>query len=183
VLYAVGDVKDEFGLDETIREHRPEFVFHAAAHKHVNLLERAPREAILNNIMGTRNVARAAAAHGAKHFVLISTDKAVNPTNVMGASKRACEMVLQAMAGGTDGTTIFSAVRFGNVLGSEGSVLPIFRRQLSSGGPITVTHPDARRYFMTIPEASQLVIQAGLLGETVGTITVPVTRESGTRCS
>ncbi|MCA9729653.1 MAG: polysaccharide biosynthesis protein, partial [Candidatus Eisenbacteria bacterium] len=164
VTYAVGDVKDEFGVDEVFRTQRPDFVFHAAAHKHVNLLERAPREAILNNVMGTRNVARAAAAHGTRNFVLVSTDKAVNPTNVMGASKRACEMVLQAMASSHEATR-YSAVRFGNVLGSEGSVLPIFRRQLAGGGPLTVTHPEARRYFMTIPEASQLVIQAGLLGE------------------
>lgn len=172
VLYAVGDVKDEFGVDELFRSHRPAFVYHAAAHKHVNLLENAPREAILNNVMGTRNVARAAARHGVETFVLISTDKAVNPTNVMGASKRACEMVLQAMATSeAGGGTTFVAVRFGNVLGSEGSVLPIFRRQLAAGGPLTVTHPEARRYFMTIPEASQLVIQAGLLGSS-GTVFV-----------
>ncbi|MCB9462750.1 MAG: SDR family NAD(P)-dependent oxidoreductase [Candidatus Eisenbacteria bacterium] len=172
VLYAVGDVKDEFGVDELMRTHKPAFVYHAAAHKHVNLLENAPREAILNNIMGTRNVARAAARNGVETFVLISTDKAVNPTNVMGASKRGCEMVLQSMAiDGKDRDTTFVAVRFGNVLGSEGSVLPIFRRQLSAGGPLTVTHPEARRYFMTIPEASQLVIQAGLLGSS-GTVFV-----------
>jgi len=165
VLYAVGDVKDEFGIDELVRTHQPTFVFHAAAHKHVNLLERTPREAILNNIMGTRNVARAAGNHGVSTFVLISTDKAVNPTNVMGASKRGCEMVLQSMAMGGGFATKFVAVRFGNVLGSEGSVLPIFRRQMETGGPLTVTHPEARRYFMTIPEASQLVIQAAQLGE------------------
>ncbi len=165
VLYAVGDVKDEFGVDELMRIHEPEFVFHAAAHKHVNLLENAPREAILNNIHGTRNVAQAAARHGVATVVLVSTDKAVNPTNVMGASKRACEIVLQGMAMDGKSNTKFCAVRFGNVLGSEGSVLPIFKRQLAGGGPLTVTHPEARRYFMTIPEASQLVIQAGLLGE------------------
>ena len=172
VVYAVGDVKDELGVDQLIRTHRPAFVFHAAAHKHVNLLENAPREAILNNVMGTRNVARAAARNQVGTFVLVSTDKAVNPTNVMGASKRACEMVLQAMSTSeAGGDTKFVAVRFGNVLGSEGSVLPIFRRQLAGGGPLTVTHPEARRYFMTIPEASQLVIQAGLLGNS-GTVFV-----------
>lgn len=162
-LYVVGDVRDELGVEETFRTHLPEFVFHAAAHKHVNLLETAPREAVLNNIMGTRNLARAASNHGVETFVLISTDKAVNPTNVMGASKRGCEIQLQSMA--HKSRTTFVAVRFGNVLGSEGSVLPIFKKQLAKGGPLTVTHPEARRYFMTIPEASQLVIQAALLGD------------------
>jgi FlaA1/EpsC-like NDP-sugar epimerase/lipopolysaccharide/colanic/teichoic acid biosynthesis glycosyltransferase len=163
VLYTVGDIRDEFGLEELFQIQKPEFVFHAAAHKHVNLLENAPREAILNNIMGTRNLAHTAAAHGVETFVLISTDKAVNPTSVMGASKRGCEILLQGMAGKS--RTTFVAVRFGNVLGSDGSVLPIFKRQLAHGGPLTVTHPEARRYFMTIPEASQLVIQAALLGD------------------
>ena len=162
-LYVVGDVRDELGVEETMRSHKPEFVFHAAAHKHVNLLETAPREAVLNNIMGTRNLARAASNHGVGTFVLISTDKAVNPTNVMGASKRGCEIQLQSMAHKSE--TTYVAVRFGNVLGSEGSVLPIFKKQLAAGGPLTVTHPEARRYFMTIPEASQLVIQAALLGD------------------
>ncbi len=163
VLHVVGDVRDDLGMAELFREYKPEIVFHAAAHKHVNFLERSPREAILNNIMGTRNVARAASENGVETFVFISTDKAVNPSSVMGATKRAGEVLLQAMASKVK--TTFVAVRFGNVLGSDGSVIPIFRRQLKQGGPLTVTHPDARRYFMTIPEASQLVIQAALLGE------------------
>lgn len=163
VLYVVGDVRDAQGMLELFRTHEPEIVFHAAAHKHVNFLERSPREAVLNNIQGTRNVARAASELGVETFVFISTDKAVNPSSVMGATKRAGEILLQAMA--PDSKTTFVAVRFGNVLGSDGSVLPIFRRQMAKGGPLTVTHPDARRYFMTIPEASQLVIQAALLGD------------------
>ncbi len=162
LVQAVGDIRDEIGMRNLFRTHRPEIVFHAAAHKHVHFLERAPREAILNNILGTRNLARAAVACEVETFVFISTDKAVNPSNVMGASKRACELLLQSMAG--EGATTFVAVRFGNVLGSDGSVIPIFRRQLAKGGPITVTHPEVRRYFMTIPEASQLVIQAALFG-------------------
>jgi FlaA1/EpsC-like NDP-sugar epimerase/lipopolysaccharide/colanic/teichoic acid biosynthesis glycosyltransferase len=163
ILLVVGDIKDEIGVHELFATQKPQLVFHAAAHKHVNLLERRPREAILNNVMGTRNVARACDAVGVETLTLISTDKAVNPSSVMGASKRACEMVLQTMAGATRTTMV--AVRFGNVIGSEGSVLPIFRRQLARGGPLTVTHPEARRFFMTIPEASQLVIQAALLGQ------------------
>ncbi|NWF91208.1 MAG: polysaccharide biosynthesis protein [Ignavibacteriaceae bacterium] len=163
LLHAVGDIKDERGMRALLLAQRPSLVLHAAAHKHVNLLEISPREAILNNLLGTRNVARAAVASGVETLALISTDKAVHPTSVMGASKRACEMLLQAMAA-RSGTTLV-AVRFGNVIGSEGSVLQIFRRQLARGGPLTVTHPEARRYFMTIPEASQLVIQAALLGQ------------------
>ncbi len=163
VVLVVGDIKDELGMRELFSRQRPHLVFHAAAHKHVNLLEAAPREAILNNILGTRNVARASEAVGVETLTLISTDKAVNPTSVMGASKRVCEMLLQAMGPGSRTTMV--AVRFGNVIGSEGSVLPIFRRQLARGGPLTVTHPEARRFFMTIPEASQLVIQAALLGQ------------------
>jgi FlaA1/EpsC-like NDP-sugar epimerase/lipopolysaccharide/colanic/teichoic acid biosynthesis glycosyltransferase len=159
----VGDIRDDKGIPALFRQHRPDLVFHAAAHKHVNLLETAPREAILNNILGTRNLARAASAEGVKTFVFISTDKAVNPTNVMGASKRACEILLQGMS--LNSRTTFVAVRFGNVLGSDGSVIPIFRRQLAKGGPLTVTHPEVRRFFMTIPEASQLVIQAALFGK------------------
>jgi len=162
LIQVVGDVRDAEGMDDLFARYRPQLVFHAAAHKHVHFLEVAPREAVLNNILGTRNAASAAARHGVETFVFISTDKAVNPTNVMGASKRACEILLQAMAPGAG--TRFVAVRFGNVLGSDGSVIPIFRRQLSAGGPLTVTHPDVRRYFMTIPEASQLVIQAALFG-------------------
>ncbi len=163
VLLVVGDIKDEIGIHELFAAQKPHLVFHAAAHKHVNLLERRPREAILNNIMGTRNVARACEAVEVETLTLISTDKAVNPSSVMGASKRVCEMIVQGMAGRAHSTMV--AVRFGNVIGSEGSVLPIFRRQLARGGPLTVTHPEARRFFMTIPEASQLVIQAALLGQ------------------
>jgi len=163
LLHVVGDIKDESGMRALMLAQRPNLVLHAAAHKHVNLLETSPREAILNNLLGTRNVALAAEASGVETLALISTDKAVHPTSVMGASKRACEMLLQAMASRSKTTMV--AVRFGNVIGSDGSVLPIFRRQLARGGPLTVTHPEARRYFMTIPEASQLVIQAILLGQ------------------
>lgn len=163
LLQVVGDIRDEGGVLDLFRLYRPEIVFHAAAHKHVHFLERTPREAVLNNILGTRNLARAAADSGVDTFVFISTDKAVNPSNVMGASKRACEIMLQAMSG-SGARTRFVAVRFGNVLGSDGSVIPIFQRQLANGGPLTVTHPEVRRYFMTIPEASQLVIQAALFG-------------------
>jgi FlaA1/EpsC-like NDP-sugar epimerase len=159
----VGDIRDAGGVLDLFRLYRPDIVFHAAAHKHVHFLERTPREAVLNNILGTRSVARAAAETGVDTFVFISTDKAVNPSSVMGASKRACEILLQAMSGPGDRTR-FVAVRFGNVLGSDGSVIPIFQRQIANGGPLTVTHPDVRRYFMTIPEASQLVIQAALFG-------------------
>ena len=155
----IGSVRDENRIDSVMQEYRPAIVYHAAAHKHVPLMERSPLEAVKNNVFGTYNTARAAAKHGVEHFVLISTDKAVNPTNVMGASKRICEMIVQSLAGTSD--TCFAAVRFGNVLGSNGSVIPLFREQIKKGGPVTVTHPEITRYFMTIPEAVSLVLQAG----------------------
>ena len=155
----IGSVRNTARLDDVLGAYRPELVFHAAAHKHVPLMEDSPNEAIKNNVFGTYKMAQAAAKYGVKRFVLISTDKAVNPTNIMGASKRLCEMVVQMMNRHSD--TEFVAVRFGNVLGSNGSVIPLFQKQIESGGPVTVTHPDIIRYFMTIPEAVSLVLQAG----------------------
>jgi len=159
----VGDLCDPAGIEALFARHRPDLVLHAAAHKHVPLLEDAPREAVLNNVAGTRILVDAALAHGTQNFVLISTDKAVNPSSVMGASKRVCERLVQAAS--TRGPGRFCAVRFGNVLGSDGSVVPLFQRQLERGGPLTVTHPDATRYFMTIPEAVRLVLQAAAIGK------------------
>jgi FlaA1/EpsC-like NDP-sugar epimerase/lipopolysaccharide/colanic/teichoic acid biosynthesis glycosyltransferase len=159
----IADVKDVEAIERVFTRHRPGVVFHAAAHKHVPLLEANPREAVLNNVVGTRNLVRASIRGGVGKFVLISTDKAVNPTSVMGATKRVCEMILQSHSQAS--RTRFVAVRFGNVLGSEGSVIPLFQRQIQRGGPITVTHPEARRFFMTIPEAVRLVLQAGALGK------------------
>lgn len=159
----IADVRDEHRIDRVFDQYKPDVVFHAAAHKHVPLMEANPEEALTNNVFGTRNVARAADKHGAKRFVMISTDKAVNPVSVMGMSKRVAEMVVQAI--GSTSQTKFMAVRFGNVLGSRGSVVPTFRKQIAEGGPVTVTHPDMTRYFMTIPEAVQLVIQAGAMGQ------------------
>lgn len=159
----IADIQDRDRMDEVFRRYGPQVVFHAAAHKHVPLMERNPAEAIKNNVLGTRNVANCADLYGAERFVLISTDKAVNPTSVMGVSKRIAEMYIQCLD--RFSTTRFAAVRFGNVLGSRGSVIPRFKEQIAAGGPVTVTHPDMIRYFMTIPEASQLVIQAGALAE------------------
>jgi FlaA1/EpsC-like NDP-sugar epimerase len=162
VRYVIGDVKDAAWLAAVFAEHRPDVVFHAAAYKHVPLLESTNAwQAVRNNVLGTLNTARAAMANGASEFVLISTDKAVNPANVMGASKRLAEMVCQAMQ--AQSATRFVMVRFGNVLDSSGSVIPLFREQIARGGPVTVTHPEIIRYFMLIPEATQLVLQAGLL--------------------
>ena len=159
----IGSVRDEARVNRVMEQYHPAMVFHAAAHKHVPLMETSPLEAVKNNVFGTLNTARAAAKYGVEHFVLVSTDKAVNPTNVMGASKRICEMIIQSMAGTS--ATCFAAVRFGNVLGSNGSVIPLFREQIKKGGPVTVTHPEITRYFMTIPEAVSLVLQAGVFAQ------------------
>ncbi|MFS0864584.1 polysaccharide biosynthesis protein [Fredinandcohnia sp. 179-A 10B2 NHS] len=163
IIPVIGDVQDRDRMFEVMETHRPDVVYHAAAHKHVPLMEYNPKEAVKNNVIGTKNVAEAAEAFGVKNFVLISSDKAVNPTNVMGATKRVAEMVIQQLAIGAK--TKFVAVRFGNVLGSRGSVIPLFKKQIQAGGPVTVTHPDMTRYFMTIPEASRLVLQAGALAQ------------------
>ena len=155
----IGSVRNTARVNYVVSTYKPDLVFHAAAHKHVPLMEDSPNEAIKNNVFGTYKMAKAAAANGVRRFVLISTDKAVNPTNIMGASKRLCEMVVQMM--NRNSGTEFVAVRFGNVLGSNGSVIPLFKKQIEAGGPVTVTHPDIIRYFMTIPEAVSLVLQAG----------------------
>lgn len=157
---AVGSIQNQRRLDELFQEHRPQSVYHAAAYKHVPLMEAHLFEAVENNVLGTRNLARAASAQGAEEFVLVSSDKAVRPAGVMGATKRVAEMICQ---GERSGSTRFLAVRFGNVMGSSGSVILNFRRQIEAGGPVTVTHPDMRRYFMTISEAAELVLQAALL--------------------
>lgn len=155
----IGSVRDLKKLEQVFEKYHPDIIFHAAAHKHVPLMESNPTEAIKNNIFGTYNVAKCALNYKAKKFILISTDKAVNPTNVMGASKRFCEMIIQAISHSSEFTE-FCAVRFGNVLGSNGSVIPLFKRQIEAGGPVTITHPDIIRYFMTIPEAVRLILQA-----------------------
>ena len=158
----IGSVRDRKRLEAVFAYYRPDIVFHAAAHKHVPLMEHSNAEAIKNNVFGTYNTADMAEKYGVKKFILISTDKAVNPTNVMGASKRLCEMIIQSR---TDSQTTFAAVRFGNVLGSNGSVIPLFKRQIETGGPVTITDKRIIRYFMTIPEASGLVIQAGAMAK------------------
>jgi FlaA1/EpsC-like NDP-sugar epimerase len=164
VVPVIGDAKDSLLLDEVLSRYAPHIVFHAAAYKHVPLMEEQNAwQAVRNNVLGTYRVARAAIRHDVKHFVLISTDKAVNPTNVMGASKRLAEMACQALQQ-TSTRTQFETVRFGNVLGSAGSVIPKFQQQIAKGGPVTVTHPEITRFFMTIPEASQLVLQASSMG-------------------
>ncbi|MDB4945202.1 MAG: polysaccharide biosynthesis protein CapD [Labilithrix sp.] len=159
---SIADVCDTKRLDAIFDAHRPDVVFHAAAHKHVPMMEANPGEAIKNNVFGTKKVADLAARYQVKTFVMVSTDKAVNPTSVMGASKRTAEIYVQALSQRTE--TQFVTVRFGNVLGSAGSVIPIFKQQIAAGGPVTVTHPDMKRYFMTIPEACQLILQAGAMG-------------------
>lgn len=159
LLVLIGSVRNSNRLEDIFKTYRPDIVYHAAAHKHVPLMEDSPNEAIKNNVIGTYKTAMRADKYHTKRFVLISTDKAVNPTNIMGASKRLCEMVIQMFAQKSE--TVFTAVRFGNVLGSNGSVIPLFKKQIAHGGPVTVTHPDIIRYFMTIPEAVSLVLQAG----------------------
>jgi FlaA1/EpsC-like NDP-sugar epimerase len=159
VVTLIGSVRNESRLEWVFDTYKPDIVYHAAAHKHVPLMEDSPNEAVKNNVIGTLNVARMADKYHVKRFVMISTDKAVNPTNVMGATKRICEMIIQYY--NEISATEFVAVRFGNVLGSNGSVIPLFKKQIAEGGPVTVTHPDIIRYFMTIPEAVSLVIQAG----------------------
>jgi len=162
--FIIGDVKDRKKLNQVMSMYKPDTVFHAAAYKHVPLMEHNPAEAIKNNIHGTRTVAEIAIKHKAKKFILISTDKAVNPTNIMGATKRAAEMVIHILAQSQQDTTL-CAVRFGNVINSNGSAIPIFEKQIEKGGPVTVTHKDITRYFMTIPEAVHLVLQSWMMGE------------------
>jgi FlaA1/EpsC-like NDP-sugar epimerase len=157
------NITDRIRVEEVFKKYKPQVVIHAAAHKHVPLMELNPGEAIKNNVIGTRNIADAADKYGAANVVVISTDKAVNPTSIMGSSKRVAEMYVQDLNRTSE--THFVTVRFGNVLGSEGSVVPIFKKQIADGGPVTVTHPEMKRYFMTIPEASQLVLQAAAMGK------------------
>lgn len=161
IIPVIADIQDRNRIFDVMAEHQPDVVYHAAAHKHVPLMEYNPKEAVKNNVIGTKNVAEAANTFGVGTFVLVSSDKAVNPTNVMGSTKRIAEMVIQELD--KQSQTKFVAVRFGNVLGSRGSVIPLFKKQIQAGGPVTVTHPDMTRYFMTIPEASRLVMQAGAL--------------------
>lgn len=162
IVLRIGSVRDELCIDKLFADYKPNVVFHAAAHKHVPLMEYVPEEAVKNNVFGTLNVAKAADKYGAERFVLLSTDKAVNPANIMGATKRITELVIQMMA--AKSKTKFMAVRFGNVLGSNGSVIPLFKKQIAAGGPVCVTHKDITRFFMTIPEACRLVLQTGGFG-------------------
>ncbi|WP_062515256.1 nucleoside-diphosphate sugar epimerase/dehydratase [Halobacillus sp. KGW1] len=161
LITVIADVQDRERIFQVVSDYHPSYIYHAAAHKHVPLMEANPKEAVKNNVIGTKNVAEAADHAGVKAFVLVSTDKAVNPPNIMGSTKRIAEMVVQNLSKKSE--TKFVAVRFGNVLGSRGSVIPLFKKQIAAGGPVTVTHPDMTRYFMTIPEASRLVLQAGAL--------------------
>lgn len=163
LVVEIASIRDRARINQLFAQYRPDVVFHAAAHKHVPLMENSPQEAIRNNVFGTQNLVLAADAYGVGKFIQISTDKAVNPTSVMGASKRMCEMIVQSMKGRSK--TTFAAVRFGNVLGSNGSVVPLFKRQIAAGGPVTVTDKRIIRYFMTIPEAAQLVLQAGAMAQ------------------
>ena len=163
VTVLIGSIRDKKRLDEVFETYHPTVVFHAAAHKHVPLMEVSPAEAVKNNVLGTKNLLTSASEHGVERFVQLSTDKAVNPTSVMGCTKRICEMLIQTFAGNTDMKCV--AVRFGNVLGSHGSVIPLFEAQIKKGGPVTLTDANIERYFMTIPEAAQLVLQAGALAE------------------
>ena len=163
IITLIGSIRDKARLDDVFDTYHPSVVFHAAAHKHVPLMEVSPAEAVKNNVLGTKNLLTSASEHGVERFVQLSTDKAVNPTSVMGCTKRICEMLIQTFAGNTDMKCV--AVRFGNVLGSHGSVIPLFEAQIKKGGPVTLTDPNIERYFMTIPEAAQLVLQAGALAE------------------
>jgi FlaA1/EpsC-like NDP-sugar epimerase len=170
IVPVIGSVADEERLEQVFRAYRPHLVCHAAAYKHVPLMERNIIEAVRNNVFGTLRLALCAARHGVERFVLISTDKAVNPSSIMGATKRIAERIVLGWPMLRASATDFRVVRFGNVLGSDGSVLPLFKRQLSQGGPLTVTHPDVTRFFMTIPEAAQLVLEAAALPEAAGRI-------------
>ena len=170
VVTLIGSIRNTTRLEWVFSHYRPDIVYHAAAHKHVPLMEDSPNEAVKNNVAGTWNLARMADKYGTKRFVMISTDKAVNPTNIMGCSKRLAEIYVQSLSvaiskGALAGNTKFITTRFGNVLGSNGSVIPRFRDQIAKGGPVTVTHPDIIRYFMTIPEACRLVLEAGTMGK------------------
>jgi FlaA1/EpsC-like NDP-sugar epimerase len=164
VTAVLADCGDRTKMAQVYGRHRPQVVFHAAAYKHVGMLEANPVQAVKNNVLGTRSLVETASEHGVERFVLISTDKAANPKNVMGQSKAVCEWIIESYALRDEVETKFVAVRFGNVLGSSGSVIPIFRRQIERGGPVTVRHPEMTRFFMTIPEASSLVVQAGAMG-------------------